>query len=381
MSKLVPGDGPLRPRKALGQNFLRDPNLIRKIVAAVDPRPGDLVLEYGCGTGALTRPLVASGARVIGVEVDEDLLARLAADPALAGLELRSEGLEQLPPASVAEAAGVARLKLVGNLPYQLSSVALFAAVEDWHCVERVVFMLQREVAERILEAPGSRRYGILPALLQARFKVEKVLDAGPRAFFPSPEVKSRVLSPDAAGCAPRRRRRLAGLPGAGQDALPRAAQAARHPAEKVLRGGRGLSGRNGGPGRPLSDPASGNAEHRRAGPTGRPPASDALVNLSVRHALRSLVLAALLALVGLALPRQALAQMSEAAADSLREAVIAAFAAAGDSLTPAQADSILALDAGQPPAQPAGGRRRSSAGACVRSSRATPACWTAAST
>ena len=194
MSKLVPGDGPLRPRKALGQNFLRDPNLIRKIVAAVDPRPGDLVLEYGCGTGALTRPLVASGARVIGVEVDEDLLARLAADPALAGLELRSEGLEQLPPATVAAAAGVARLKLVGNLPYQLSSVALFAAVEDWHCVERVVFMLQREVAERILEAPGSRRYGILPALLQARFKVEKVLDAGPRAFFPSPEVKSRVL-------------------------------------------------------------------------------------------------------------------------------------------------------------------------------------------
>jgi 16S rRNA (adenine1518-N6/adenine1519-N6)-dimethyltransferase len=194
MPKPVPGEGPLRPRKALGQNFLRDPNLIRKIVAAVDPQPGELVLEYGCGTGALTRPLVASGARVIGVEIDTDLLARLAADPALAGLELRSEGLEALPPAAVAAAAGVARLKLVGNLPYQLSSVALFAAVEDWNVLERVVFMLQREVAERILEAPGSRRYGILPALLQARFKVEKVLDAGPRAFFPPPEVKSRVL-------------------------------------------------------------------------------------------------------------------------------------------------------------------------------------------
>ncbi|MCB1161868.1 hypothetical protein KDL67_04195, partial [bacterium] len=75
-------DAPLRPKKALGQNFLRDPNLIRKIVAAVDPRPGDLILEYGCGTGALTRPLVASGARVVGVEVDRDLLVRLAADPA-----------------------------------------------------------------------------------------------------------------------------------------------------------------------------------------------------------------------------------------------------------------------------------------------------------
>jgi 16S rRNA (adenine1518-N6/adenine1519-N6)-dimethyltransferase len=194
MSEAEDGWGPLRPRKALGQNFLRDPNLIRKIVAAVDPRPGDLILEYGCGTGALTRPLVASGARVIGVEIDGDLLARLAADPALAGLELRTEGLEQLPPAAVAAAAGVDRLKLVGNLPYQLSSVALFAAVDDWQSLERVVFMLQREVAERILEAPGSRRYGILPALLQARFAVEKVLDAGPRAFFPPPEVKSRVL-------------------------------------------------------------------------------------------------------------------------------------------------------------------------------------------
>lgn len=188
------GSRPLRPRKALGQNFLRDPNLIRKIVAAVDPQPGELILEYGCGTGALTRPLVASGARVVGVEVDRELLARLAADPALAGLLLRDEGLEHLPPAAVAAAYGAARLKLVGNLPYQLSSTALFAAVEDWHCLERVVFMLQREVAERVLEGPGSRRYGILPALLQARFSVEKVLDAGPRAFFPPPEVKSRVL-------------------------------------------------------------------------------------------------------------------------------------------------------------------------------------------
>jgi len=203
MTTQGPGEGPLRPRKALGQNFLRDPNLIRKIVAAVDPQPGELILEYGCGTGALTRPLVASGAQVIGVEIDADLLARLAADPALSGLDLRSEGLELLPPAAVAAAAGVAQLKLVGNLPYQLSSVALFAAVEDWHSLNRVVFMLQREVAERILEAPGSRRYGILPALLQARFQVEKVLDAGPRAFFPPPEVKSRVLrlTPLAAPC------------------------------------------------------------------------------------------------------------------------------------------------------------------------------------
>lgn len=183
-----------RPKKSLGQNFLRDPNLIRKIVAAVDPLPGDFILEYGCGTGVLTRPLVASGARVLGVEVDRELIDRLAADPELAGLELRDEGLEKLPPLVVAETLGVSRIKLVGNLPYQFSSVALFGALEGFRCLERVVFMLQREVAERILETPGSRRFGILPALIQARFAVEKVLDAGPKAFSPSPEVKSRVI-------------------------------------------------------------------------------------------------------------------------------------------------------------------------------------------
>ena len=190
------GDAPRphRPKKALGQNFLQDPNLIRKIVAAVDPRPGEFVLEYGCGRGALTRPLVASGARVLGVEIDRDLLPILAGDPELAGLELRDEGLEKLPPAEVAAEYGVDRIKVVGNLPYQLSSEALFGAVDGFRRVERVVFMLQREVAERVLEPPGSRRYGILPALIQARFSVEKVLDAGPKAFYPPPEVKSRVI-------------------------------------------------------------------------------------------------------------------------------------------------------------------------------------------
>jgi 16S rRNA (adenine1518-N6/adenine1519-N6)-dimethyltransferase len=186
--------GPLRPKKMLGQNFLCDPNLIRKIIAAVDPKPGDVILEYGCGTGALTRPLVASGARVIGVEIDRDLIVMLGKDPELAGLELRTEGLEHWPPALLAGELHGEPLKVVGNLPYQLSSTALFAVADGAATVERVVFMLQREVAERIQTGPGSKRFGILPALIQARFAVSKVLDAGPKAFFPSPDVKSRVL-------------------------------------------------------------------------------------------------------------------------------------------------------------------------------------------
>jgi 16S rRNA (adenine1518-N6/adenine1519-N6)-dimethyltransferase len=185
---------PLRPKKALGQNFLRDPNLARKLVAALSPGPGDLVLEYGCGTGVLTRLLAASGARVVGVEIDAALLDRLRADPALTGVLWRDEGLEALPPARAAVDYGVARVKLIGNLPYQLSATALWGAIEGAEHLERAVFMLQREVAERIQAPPGSRRYGVLPALLQARFGVEKVLDAGPLAFFPPPAVRSRAL-------------------------------------------------------------------------------------------------------------------------------------------------------------------------------------------
>ena len=185
---------PLRPKKFLGQNFLTDPNLCRKIVASLEAGPGDVVLEYGCGTGALTLPLAATGARVIGVEIDRDLLERLRAEPGLAAVEFRDEGLENLPPALIADEIGVERIKLIGNLPYQLSSTALFGAVDGADRLERAVFMIQREVAERIQAEPGGREYGVLPALLRARLGVEKVLDAGPKAFFPPPAVKSRVL-------------------------------------------------------------------------------------------------------------------------------------------------------------------------------------------
>ncbi len=187
-------DPPLRPKKSLGQNFLQDPNLIRKIVAALEAGPGDIVLEYGCGTGALTRPLAATGARIVGVEIDPPLLDRLRADPALGSVEIRDGGLENLPPAQLADELGAERIKLIGNLPYQLSSTALFGAIDGADRLERAVFMIQREVAERIQASPGGKDYGILPALLQARFSVTKVLDAGPKAFFPPPAVKSRVL-------------------------------------------------------------------------------------------------------------------------------------------------------------------------------------------
>jgi 16S rRNA (adenine1518-N6/adenine1519-N6)-dimethyltransferase len=187
-------DRRLRPRKRLGQHFLHEKGVIKRIVEAVDPRPGDFILEYGCGTGALTRPLVESGATLLGLEVDRDLLARLREDSALSGAEFLGEGLELWPPARVADRVGRRRIKVAANLPYQLSSTALFACADDADHVERAVFMMQREVAQRVQSSPGGRDFGLLPALIQSRHQVDKVADAAPGAFFPPPKVHSRVL-------------------------------------------------------------------------------------------------------------------------------------------------------------------------------------------
>jgi len=188
------GGGRIRPRRRLGQHFLRDRRVVERIVEALEPGPDDFILEYGCGTGALTRPLAETGAALLGLEVDRDLLERLREDPALAGVEFLGEGLELWPPARVAESAGRGRIKVVANLPYQLGSTALFDCAEGAGRVERAVFMMQREVAQRVSSSPGGRDYGLLSALLQARFSVERVADAAPGAFFPPPKVHSRVL-------------------------------------------------------------------------------------------------------------------------------------------------------------------------------------------
>lgn len=188
------GGDRIRPRKSLGQHFLRDRRVVERIVQALDPQPGDFILEYGCGTGVLTRPLAESGAKVLGLEVDRDLLVRLREDPVLGEVEFLGEGLENWSPARVAERVGRERIKVAANLPYQLTSTAIFDSTDGAERIERAVFMMQREVATRVQASPGGRDYGLLPALVQARHKVEKVADAAPGAFHPPPKVYSRVL-------------------------------------------------------------------------------------------------------------------------------------------------------------------------------------------
>lgn len=178
-------------RKRFGQNFLVSPGVIRKIVDAVAPRPGDTVVEIGPGLGALTAPLLERVERLHVVEIDRDLIARLR---------------ERFPPERLVIHAGDALkfdfgalsgagpLKIVGNLPYNISSPLLFHLAE---CADRVAemhFMLQKEVVDRMVAEPGGGDYGRLSVMLQYRFYMERLFVVPPGAFNPAPKVDSAVV-------------------------------------------------------------------------------------------------------------------------------------------------------------------------------------------
>jgi len=175
-------------RRRFGQNFLVDPHYVGRIVDAVAPQPGDNLVEIGPGQGALTSPLIDRAGRVHAIEIDRDLAARLASN---------------FPPDRLALVVGDAlafdfaalgqRLRVVGNLPYNISSPLLFhlagfdATIADCHV------MLQREVVARMTAAPGTPDYGRLTVMLQARFRVSRLFTVPPGAFRPAPTVESAV--------------------------------------------------------------------------------------------------------------------------------------------------------------------------------------------
>jgi 16S rRNA (adenine1518-N6/adenine1519-N6)-dimethyltransferase len=187
-------------KKHLGQNFLHDRGVIDRIVLAVNPQPGDRIVEIGPGQGALTLPLLDRHGVLTAIEFDRDLLQPLAAAAS-------SHGTLTLIPADVlsvdftALAAGT-QLRLVGNLPYNLSSPILFHALDHAAAVRDMHFMLQKEVVERMAAGPGSKVYGRLSVMLQAYCAVTPLFTVGPGAFRPAPKVDSAVvrLVPRAAG-------------------------------------------------------------------------------------------------------------------------------------------------------------------------------------
>jgi 16S rRNA (adenine1518-N6/adenine1519-N6)-dimethyltransferase len=185
----------VRPRKSLGQHFLVDTRATARIVELVAAGPGDLVVEYGAGLGVLTDRLLDAGAEVVAVELDDDLARILAAElGGRPGFRLLHADLARVSLPELLGASGRRDLKLVGNLPYQLTSTVLFQVLELGPGVRDAVFMLQREVAERIASPPGGRQYGILSVLLRTWFEVEVPLRLRPGAFLPPPRVESAVV-------------------------------------------------------------------------------------------------------------------------------------------------------------------------------------------
>ncbi len=182
-----------RARKRFGQNFLHDGNIIRRIVAGIRPREGETLLEIGPGQGALTGALLASGCdELIAVELDRDLVAllqaRFADEPRF---HLHSGDALKL---RLADLAGERRVRVVGNLPYNISTPLIFHLLAQSAGIVDMHFMLQKEVVDRLAAEPGSKAYGRLGIMTQYHCRVEPLLDVPPGAFSPQPKVQSAVV-------------------------------------------------------------------------------------------------------------------------------------------------------------------------------------------
>ena len=177
-------------RKRFGQHFLVDQAVIEGIVDAIDPKPGQALVEIGPGLGAMTLPLLARSGALTVIELDRDLAARLRRQ---AGLQVVQADVLNVDFAALAQAAGQA-LRVVGNLPYNISTPILFHLLPSAACIADQHFMLQKEVVDRMSAKPGGKDFGRLTVMLQWRYRIEQVLDVPPEAFDPPPRVESAVV-------------------------------------------------------------------------------------------------------------------------------------------------------------------------------------------
>ena len=183
------------PRKRFGQHFLIDDAVIARIVSAIDPQPQQAVVEIGPGMAALTAPLLERLPRLTVIELDRDLVVRLRLNPRL---HVVASDVLQVNFTALAQQLGQpqqpARLRVVGNLPYNISSPLLFHLLGAIDVVQDQHFMLQKEVIDRMLAQPGSSAFGRLSVMLQWRYAMERILDVPPAAFDPPPKVDSAVV-------------------------------------------------------------------------------------------------------------------------------------------------------------------------------------------
>lgn len=182
-----------RPRKRFGQNFLHDPGVIDRIVRAIAPEQGDFLVEIGPGRGALTVPLLQKATHLEVVELDRDLIPRLRdtcrdkGDLRIHNADALDFDFTTLPPPGV-------WMRLVGNLPYNISTPLIFHLLDQAAVIRDMHFMLQKEVVARMAAAPGNKVYGRLTIMLAAVCRVEPLFDIGPGAFTPPPRVRSTFV-------------------------------------------------------------------------------------------------------------------------------------------------------------------------------------------
>ena len=182
-----------RPRKRFGQNFLHDQSVIERILDAIDPRSGEHLVEIGPGQGALTKGLLQRCGEIDAIELDRDLLQPLADRCAAYGtLNLHSADALKFDFRQLQR--DDRPLRLVGNLPYNISTPLLFHLLSQGKVICNMHFMLQKEVVDRMAASPGSRTYGRLSVMLQARCEVIPLFDIGPESFDPPPKVDSSVV-------------------------------------------------------------------------------------------------------------------------------------------------------------------------------------------
>ena len=176
-----------QPRKRFGQNFLQKQEVIDDILHVIGAQPDDLMAEIGPGLGALTTPLARALKQLHVIELDRDIVATLREK--YANVVIHEGDALKFDFVSLGN-----NLRVVGNLPYNISTPLLFYLADQIHCVRDIHVMLQREMVERMVAEPDTAAYGRLSVALQYRFDLEKVLDVGPDAFYPQPKVNSAVV-------------------------------------------------------------------------------------------------------------------------------------------------------------------------------------------
>jgi 16S rRNA (adenine1518-N6/adenine1519-N6)-dimethyltransferase len=178
-------------RKRFGQHFLTDKAVIAEIVDAIDPQPGQAMVEIGPGLAAMTQPLVERLGHLQVIELDRDLAVRLRQHKQLT---VHEADVLKVDITALAAGLGTQSLRVVGNLPYNISTPILFHLLDHVAVIQDQHFMLQKEVVERMVAAPSSAAYGRLSVMLQWRYAMEMVVEVGPMAFDPPPRVDSAVV-------------------------------------------------------------------------------------------------------------------------------------------------------------------------------------------